>query len=203
MASKIKNAINEFLSSFARLDHIEAEEIADNVKKSGNWSEYEPILFGRKSKTPEQSINVALNALWKKGIVEKYYLKEGDIFKYPTDKPISKKYERLYRIREKEYVRKEISIDEYIFCGQGKERKEPIYITIKMWTFEDNDDDREDFLKGELLEYIQGKYGRCYNPEYRDIYIDEIKELEEYAYDDSQFTTNPDVIYPDTDIIED
>jgi hypothetical protein len=190
MAIKIKNAIKEFLSGFDRLDHIEAEEIADKVKEFS------------KSKTPEQSINVALNALWKKGVVEKYYLKEGDIFKYPTEKTINKKYERLYRIREKEYVRKVISIDEYIFCGQGKERKEPIYITIKMWTFEDNDEDREDFLKGELLEYIQGKYGRCYNPEYRDIYIDEIKELEEYAYDDSEFTTNPDVIYPDTDMIE-
>ena len=191
MTSKIKNAIKEFLSSFSKLDKIEAGEISDNVKEFS------------KSKTPEQSINVALNALWKKGIVEKYYLKDGDFYKFKPDEIINKKYERSYRIREKEYVRKEISIDEYIFCGQGKERKEPIYITIKMWTFEDNDEDREDFLKGELLEYIQGKYGRCYNPEYRDIYIDEIKELEEYAYDDSQFTTNPDVIYPDTDIIED
>ena len=190
MASKIKNAIREFLSGFAKIDKIDATEITDEVKEFS------------KSKTPERSINVALNALWKKGIVDKYYLKDGDIKEYPTDEKVSREYERLYRIREKEYVRKVISIDEYIFCGQGKERKEPIYITIKMWTFEDNDEDREDFLKGELLEYIQGKYGRCYNPEYRDIYIDEIKELEEYAYDDSEFVTNPDVIYPDTDLVE-
>ena len=190
MASKIKNAIKEFLSSFAKLEHIEADKITDAVLDTST------------SKTPERSINVALNNLWKKGIVEKYYLKDGDIHKFKKDEKVNREYERLYRIKEKEYVRKVISIDEYIFCGQGKERKEPIYITIKMWTFEDNDEDREDFLKGELLEYIQGKYGRCYNPEYRDMYIDEIKELEEYAYDDSEFTTNPDVIYPDTDMVE-
>ena len=190
MASKIKNAIKEFLSSFSKLDRIDAGEITDNVKEFS------------KSKTPERSINVALNALWKKGIVEKYYLKDGDIYKYPTDEKVSREYERLYRIREKEYLRKVISIDEYIFCGQGKERKEHTYVTIKMWTFEDNTQDREDFLKEKLLEYIQSKYPRCYNPKYPDQYIDEIQELEEYAYDDSEFTTNPDVIYPDTDMIE-
>jgi len=193
MTSKIKNAIREFLSSFSKLDRIDATEITDEVKEFS------------KSKTPERSINVALNALWKKGIVDKYYLKDGDIKEYPTDEKVSRQYERLYRIREKEYVRKVISIDEYIFCGQGKERKKPLYITIKMWTFEDNNDDREDFLKGELLEYIQGKYGRCYDPEYPDMYIDEIGELNvnDYAYDDSAFTTTPDVIYPETDMVED
>jgi len=192
MTSKIKNAIKDFLSSFSKLDRIDAGEITDKVKEFS------------KSKTPERSINVALNALWKKGIVEKYYLKDGDFYKFKPNEKVSRQYERLYRIREKEYFRKVISYDEYIFCGQGKERKKPIYLTIKIWTFEDNDEDREDFLKGELLEYIQGKYGRCYNPEYEDMYIDEIKELnvDDYAYDDSQPKTNPDVIYPDTDLIE-
>ena len=190
MASKIKNAIREFLSSFAKLEHIEADKITDAVLDTST------------SKTPERSVNVALNNLWKKGIVEKYYLKDGDIYKYPTDKLVGREYERLYRIREKEYLRKVISIDEYIFCGQGKDRKERTYVTIKMWTFEDNTEDREDFLKEKLLEYIQSKYKECYNPKYPDQYIDEIEELEEYAYDDSEFTTNPDVIYPDTDMIE-
>ena len=190
MASKIKNAIKEFLSSFSKLDRIDATEITDEVKEFS------------KSKTPERSINVALNALLKKGIVEKYYLKDGDFYKFKPDEIINKKYERLYRIKEKEYLRKVISIDEYIFCGEGKERKEKTEVYIKMWTFEDNDEDREDFLKEQLLEYIQSKYPRCYNPKYPDQYIDEIQELEEYAYDDSEFTTNPDVIYPDTDMIE-
>ena len=190
MASKIKNAIKEFLSSFSKLDRIDATEITDEVKEFS------------KSKTPERSINVALNALWKKGIVEKYYLKDGDFYKFKPDEIINKKYERLYRIKEKEYLRKVISIDEYIFCGEGKERKEKTEVYIKMLTFEDNTQDREDLLKEQLLEYIQSKYPRCYNPKYPDQYIDEIQELEEYAYDDSEFTTNPDVIYPDTDMIE-
>ena len=119
MASKIKNAIKEFLSSFSKLDRIDATEITDEVKEFS------------KSKTPERSINVALNALWKKGIVEKYYLKDGDFYKFKPDEIINKKYERLYRIKEKEYLRKVISIDEYIFCGEGKERKEHTYVTIK------------------------------------------------------------------------
>ena len=190
MASKIKNAIKEFLSSFSKLDRIDATEITDEVKEFS------------KSKTPERSINVALNALWKKGIVDKYYLKDGDIKEYPTDEKVSREYERLYRIREKEYVRKLISFDEYIFCGQGKERKEHTYVTIKMWTFEDNNDSQEDFLKEKLLEYIQGKYPRCYNPKYPDQYIDEIEVLDEYAYDHYQLTKNPDVIFPETDMVE-
>ena len=190
MVSKIKNAIREYLSGFSRLEHIEADKITDEVKEFS------------KSRTPERSVNVALNSLWKKGIVDKYYLKDCDFFKFKPNEKVSREYERLYRIREKEYLRKVISIDEYIFCGQGKERKEHTYVTIKMWTFEDNTEDREDFLKEKLLEYIQGKYPRCYNPKYQDQYIDEIQELEEYAYDDSEFTTNPDVIYPDTDMVE-
>ena len=191
MASKIKNAIREFLSGFAKIDKIDATEITDEVKEFS------------KSKTPERSINVALNALWKKGIVEKYYLKDGDFYKFKPDEIINKKYERLYRIKEKEYLRKVISIDEYIFCGEGKERKEHTYVTIKMWTFEDNDEDREDFLKEKLLDYIQGKYPRCFNPKYPDQYIDEIEVLDEYAYDHYQLTKNPDVIFPDTDMAED
>ena len=196
MASRINRAIKDFLSSFSKLDRIEESEITDEVKKFSKAR----TLYAK-----ERGINRNLNALWKKGTVEKYYLKDGDIKEYPTDEKVSRQYERLYRIREKEYVRKVISIDEYIFCGQGKERKKPLYITIKMWTFEDNNDDREDFLKGELLEYIQGKYGRCYDPEYPDMYIDEIGELNvnDYAYDDSAFTTTPDVIYPETDMVED
>jgi len=192
LASKIKNAIREFLSGFSKLDKIDATEITDEVKESS------------KSKTPERSINVALNALWKKGIVDKYYLKDGDIKEYPTDEKVSREYERLYRIREKEYVRKLISFDEYIFCGQGKERKEKTEVRIKMWTFEDNNDSQEDFLKGELLEYIQGKYGRCYYNKHADMYIDEIGEFDvnDYAYDHGQPVTNPDVIYPETDMVE-
>ena len=93
MSSIIKNAIKEFLSSFSKLDRIDAGEITDNVKEFS------------KSKTPERSINVALNALWKKGIVEKYYLKDGDFYKFKPNEKVSREYERLYRIREKEYVR--------------------------------------------------------------------------------------------------
>ena len=71
-----------------------------------------------------------------------------------------------------------------------------------MWTFEDNNDSQEDFLKEKLLEYIQGKYPRCYNPKYPDQYIDEIEVLDEYAYDHYQLTKNPDVIFPETDMVE-
>ena len=73
-----------------------------------------------------------------------------------------------------------------------------------MWTFEDNRTDREGDLKEKFLDYIQGKYGGCYNPEYPDMYIDEIKELEFYAYDDSEDfpESQVDVIFPDTDMVE-
>ena len=185
MASKIKNAIKEFLSGFSKLDRIDASEITDEVKEFS------------KSKTPEQSVNVALNALWKKGIIEKYYVKDGDIYKYPTDQPINKKYERLYRIREKEYLRKEISID--IYCGVGKVRKESI--DVKMWTFEDNMENRENFLREKLLEYLQINYPDCYYVGENE-YIKNTDTLDSYAYDDSQPTTNPPFVFPETDFEE-
>ena len=74
-----------------------------------------------------------------------------------------------------------------------------------MWTFEDNRTDREEELKEALLEYLQGKYPYCYNPNYPDGYIEDIDELNNYAYDDSQQfdEDNVNVIFPETDMVED
>ena len=191
MVSKINTAIKDFLSFLRPVDE---SEITDEVKKFSKAK----TLYAK-----ERGINRNLNALWKKGILEKYVLDDKDnLVKMDLDEKNT--LPKVYKLKEKVYLRKEISVDEYIFCGSGKERKEKTEVRIKMWTFEDNREDREDFLKEKLLEYIQGKYPRCYNPQYPDMYIDEIDELEFYAYDDSQTVTveQVDVEFPDTDMVE-
>ena len=191
MVSKINRAITDYL---AFLRPVDESEIVDNVKKFSKAK----TLYAK-----ERGINRNLNALWKKGDLEKYFVDDKDnLVKMNLDEKNT--LPKVYKLKEKAYLRKEISIDEYIFCGSGKERKEKREVRIKMWTFEDNREDREDFLKEKLLEYIQGKFGRCYNPEYPDQYIDEIEELEFYAYDDSQTVREEqvDVIFPDTDMVE-
>ena len=191
MVSKINRAITDYL---AFLRPVDESEITDEVKKFSKAK----TLYAK-----ERGINRNLNALWKKGILEKYVLDDKDnLVKMDLDEKNT--LPKVYLLKEKRYLRKIISIDEYIFCGSGKERKEKTEVKIKMWTVEDNRTDREGDLKEKLLDYIQGKYGGCYNPEYPDMYIDEIKELEFYAYDDSEDfpESQVDVIYPETDMVE-
>ena len=191
MVSKINRAITDYLAFLRPVDEF---EITDNVKKFSKAK----TLYAK-----ERGINRNLNALWKKGILEKYFVDDKDNHvKMNLDEKNT--LPKVYLLKEKRYLRKEISIDEYIFCGSGKERKEKREIKIKMWTFEDNRESREKELKEKLLEYIQGKFGRCYNPEYPDMYIEEIDELDYYAYDDSQDfpEAQVDVIFPETDMVE-
>jgi len=191
--SKTKSAIKDLLA-FLKTPVIE-EEIVDSVKKYSK----------AKEKNKPRILNRDLNALYNTGVVEKYYLKDGKVFTYPPDQYINKKYPRLYKLIKPVFYRKEISVDEYIFCGSGQERKEKTTVRIKMWTFEDNRTDREEELKEALLEYLQGKYPYCYNPNYPDGYIEDIDELNNYAYDDSQQfdEDNVNVIFPETDMVED
>lgn len=193
MASKIKNAIKDFLSSFARIEHVEADKITDAVLDTST------------SKTPERSINVALNNLWRKGIVDKYYSKDGDIYKYPTDKPVSREYQRLYRIREEEFIRVELSID--IYCGIGKVRKEAI--DVKMFTFVNpaeyktltDKKEVEDHLSNELLMYLKNNYPECYYVGENE-YVKNTAIIDQYGIDDSQPTTDPPFEFPETDFEE-
>ena len=134
MVSKINRAITDYL---AFLRPVDESEITDEVKKFSKAK----TLYAK-----ERGINRNLNALWKKGILEKYFVDENDKH-IKMDLDEKNTLPKVYKLKEKVYLRKEISVDEYIFCGSGKERKEKTEVKIKMWTFEDNREDREDFLK--------------------------------------------------------
>jgi len=71
-----------------------------------------------KSATPERSINRTLNELYKKGILEKIYLKDDTFFTWDKLKPEDKKkrYPRFYRLVQ-EQIRKQVSTS--IYCGSN------------------------------------------------------------------------------------
>jgi len=189
MVSKINAAIKRYL---AFLRPVDESEIVDEVEKFSNAE----TRYNR-----ERGINRNLNALWKKGDLDKYYLDDkDDLVKMNLDEKNT--LPKVYKLITKPFLRKEISVDEYIFCGSGKERKEHTKLNIKMWTFEDNITSREKELKKEMLDYIQLHYPDCWNPNYPDGYVDEIKDLEFYAYDDSQPVDDPDFVFPEIDIEE-
>ena len=180
MVSKIQEAIKEFLS------FTKTETSTPDI--------YETLKPYTTSKTPEASIRAALQKLWKAGQIKKYYIKDNVRYDYPIDKAVSSKLPREYQAIEEIFWRKEISID--IYCGAGKVRKEAQ--TIKMWTFENNTEDREEELKDELLIYLQANFEKCYYAG-SDDYIEATEILDSYAYDDSQQVRDVPFVFPETD----
>ena len=186
MVSKIQEAIKQFLA------FTKTETSTPDI--------YETLKPYTTSKTPEASIRAALQKLWKAGEIKKYFIaKDGVRYDYPIDKAVSSKLPREYQAIEEIFWRKEISVD--IYCGVGKVRKQSQ--TIRMWTFENNTEDQEEFLKEELLIYLQANYDKCYYAG-SDDYIGtednpKTKELESYAYDDSQQVRDVPFVFPETD----
>ena len=182
MVSKIQEAIKQFLA-FTKTP-TSTPDIYETIK---------PYTI---SKTPEASIRVALQKLWKAGQVKKYYILNDVRYTYPIDPDvkISSRLPREYQAIEEIFWRKEISID--IYCGVGKARKESK--TIKMWTFENNTEDREEELKDELLIYLQANFEKCYYAG-SDDYIKTTEILDSYAYDDSQQFRDVPFVFPETD----
>ena len=182
MVSKIQEAIKQFLA------------FTKTVTSTPDI--YETLTPYTTSKTPEASIRVALNKLWKAGQVKKYYILNDVRYPYPVDPDdkISSRLPREYQAIEEIFWRKEISID--IYCGVGKVRKESQ--TIKMWTFENNNEDREEELKEELLIYLQANFEKCYYAG-SDDYIKTTEILDSYAYDDSQQFRDVPFVFPETD----
>jgi len=184
MVSKIQEAIKQFLG------------FTKTVTSTPDI--YETLKPYTTSKTPEATIRAALNKLWKAGQVKKYYIKDDVRYNYPIDPDVrvSSKLPREYQVIKEIFWRKEISID--IYCGVGKVRKEAQ--TIKMWTFENNTEDREEDLKDELLIYLQANFEKCYYAGSND-YIKTTEILDSYAYDDSQEWKEENVpfVFPETD----
>ena len=188
MVSKIQEAIKQFL--------------AFTKTPTSTPDIYETITPYTISKTPEATIRAALNKLWKAGQVKKYYILNGVRYDYPIDREVSSRLPREYQAIVKVFIRKEISID--IYCGAGQVRKEKI--DVKMFTFEDNNDDREEFLKEELLNYIQVNYPDCFYEIFGWVgseYVKNTKELDQYSYDDSQEWKEENVpfVFPETDVV--
>ena len=171
MVSKIQEAIKEFLS------FTKTETSTPDI--------YETLKPYTTSKTPEASIRAALQKLWKAGEIKKYFIaKDGVRYDYPIDKAVSSKLPREYQAIKEIFWRKVIS--DVIYCGAGKVRKEKI--DIKMFTFENNRDDQEEFLKNELLEYLQINYPDCFYEITGWVgsdYVKNTKALDQYSYDDS------------------
>ena len=177
MASKINAAIKRYLSFIRPVDE---NEIVDEVEKFSKAK----TLYNR-----ERGINRNLNALWKKGELEKYYLDDNDNLvrmKLGERNTLPK----IWQLVKKPYLRKEISID--VYCGKHPERRERI--DLKVWTFEDNTDSQEDFLKEKLVEILQAYYKDCFSPKQEgDNYTDDldVSDITNYAYDDSQLIDDP------------
>jgi len=188
LVSKIQEAIKQFLA-FVKNPTATADI-------------YETVAPYTTSKTPGASIRAALQKLWKAGQVKKYFIaKDGVRYDYPIEREVSSRLQREYQVIKEKFWRKEISID--IYCGVGKVRKEAK--TIKMWTFENNTEDREEDLKDELLIYLQVNFDKCYYAG-SDDYIGTpdnptTKEIDAYAYDDSQEWKEENVpfVFPETD----
>jgi len=199
MASKINAAIKRYLAFIRPVDE---SEIVDEVQKFSKAK----TLHSR-----ERGINRNLNALWKKGELEKYYLDDNDnLVKMKLDEKNT--LPKIWQLIKKPYLRKEISID--VYCGKYPERRKRI--DLKVWTFEDNTDSQEDFLKEKVIEILEADYKDCYSPQKEaDEYADDLDvsdldnyaydvyggRTDNYAYDDSQKIDdpNPDEIFPQWD----
>lgn len=177
MASKINAAIKRYLAFIRPVDE---SEIVDEVQKFSKAK----TLHSR-----ERGINRNLNALWKKGELEKYYLDDNDNLvrmKVGERNTLPK----IWQLIKKPYLRKEISID--VYCGKYPERRERI--DLKVWTFEDNMDSQEGFLKEKLVEILEAHYKDCFSPEQKgDNYTGDldVSDITNYAYDDSQLVDDP------------
>ena len=147
LASKINAAIKRYLSFIRPTDEA---EIVDEVEKFSSAE----TRYNR-----ERGINRNLNALWKKGELEKYYLDDNDnLVKMKLDEKNT--LPKIWQLIKKPYLRKEISID--VYCGKHPERRERI--DLKVWTFEDNTDSQEEFLKEKLVEILEAYYKDCFSP---------------------------------------
>ena len=189
MVSKIQEAIKEFLS-FTKTE-------------TGTPDIYETLKPYTISKTPEASIRAALQKLWKAGEIKKYYIKDDVRYDYPIDPDVkvSSKLPREYQAIKEIFWRKVIS--DVIYCGAGQVRKEKI--DVKMFTFENNRDDQEEFLKNELLEYLQINYPDCFYEITGWVgsdYVKNTKALDQYSYDDSQEWKEENItfVFPETDV---
>ena len=177
MASKINAAIKRYLAFIRPVDE---SEIVDEVQKFSKAK----TLHSR-----ERGINRNLNALWKKGELEKYYLDDNDNLvrmKVGERNTLPK----IWQLIKKPYLRKEISID--VYCGKYPERRERI--DLKVWTFEDNMDSQEGFLKEKLVEILEANYKDCFSPDQEgDKYTGDldVSDITNYAYDDSQLVDDP------------
>ena len=96
MVSKINRAITDYL---AFLRPVDESEITDEVKKFSKAK----TLYAK-----ERGINRNLNALWKKGILEKYFVDENDK-QVKMDLDEKNTLPKVYLLKEKRYLRK-------IFC---------------------------------------------------------------------------------------
>ena len=183
MVSKIQEAIKQFLA-FVK-------------NPTATTDIYETVAPYTTSKTPEASIRAALQKLWRKGQVKKYYIKDEVRYDYPIDKEVSSRLPREYQAVKLDYFRKIVST--VVYCGMGKARKVPQ--DVKMWTHEEKQlPDRMKFLAEELYAYLQTNYGKCYYV-FLDLYVYEISFndfLGTLGYDDYDTTSDPDVIFPTT-----
>jgi hypothetical protein len=159
----IKKAILNFLRGI----NIRTEkEIIENVRDFS------------KSATPERSINRTLNELFKKGRLQKIYLKDGNFFTWETLKPEDRKkrFPRFYKLISEQY-RKGISTTMYIGTNQtGNQDSNPNYnpdsnrysgadksprktpTDLKAWLFDDienRDENRFDVLSEFLYDEMK------------------------------------------------
>jgi len=199
----IKDAIKNFLNILKT--PADQKEIVSNVK------------IYSKAKKPKQSINAALQKLWRKGEIEKYYLKDDEPIPYPTKKGVyvNKNYPRLYSdilpIEDKEYLR--VDLSDVVYCGIGQVRKEKHGVSIITYVNpEDYQDvnfqtEVEDHLKDMLLNYLQVNFPDCYYAG-SDNYVNKnsslkTDKLEGYSLDNYQLERNPAFLYPETNVVED
>lgn len=170
----------------------------------------------KKQVTRERGINRSLNALWRKGKIEKYYLKDDDLIPYPEKKGVrvNRKYPRLYSdiipIEDKEYLR--VGLSDVVYCGTGQVRKEKHGVSIVTYVnpkdYEDQNfkEEVEKTLKDELLNYLHVNFPDCFYAGSNE-YVNKSStmkttELEGYSLDDYLPERNPAFIYPETNVEE-
>ena len=201
----IKEVITNFLNRIKA--PIEERDISNALSKFSK---------AKKQVTRERGINRSLNALWRKGKIEKYYLKDDDLIPYPEKKGvrINRKYPRLYSdiipIEDKEYLR--IGLSDVVYCGTGQVRKEKhgvsivTYVNPKDYQDGEFETEVEGHLKDELLNYLQVNFPDCYYAG-SDNYVNKSSsmktdKLEGYSLDNYQLERNPPFIYPETNVSE-
>jgi hypothetical protein len=206
----IKEAITNFLNRIKA--PIEERDISKALSKFSK---------AKKQVTRERGINRSLNALWRKGKIEKYYLKDDDLIPYPEKKGvrINRKYPRLYSdiipIKDKEYQR--VGLSDVVYCGTGQVRKEKhgvsivTYVNPKDYQDQDFRSEVEDHLKTMLLNYLQVNFPDCFyagsneyvnRPDIKSTTTELVSGTDNYSLDDYQLERNPAFIYPETDVSE-